>query len=64
MRLLVGMSQVLLVLYQQDAASRWADLVLEALAVLARIFYIFLIYRAQGDERCFMFKAITKPLGG
>ncbi|CAK8989234.1 Uncharacterized protein SCF082_LOCUS1723, partial [Durusdinium trenchii] len=57
-QLLVGLSQVIII-YLNGQNTADPGLVLEALAVVARIAFIILICKSAPDERCFMFKVIT-----
>ena len=58
-QLVVGVSQVVVVIYEKETRL-WANLSLEVFAVLSGLIFMCLIYRAEQDERCFMFKVITK----
>ena len=58
-QLVVGVSQIVVVIYEKET-TLWANLSLEVIAVLSGITFISLIHRAEQDERCFMFKVITK----
>lgn len=62
-QLVVGFSQVVILIMNGAHHSNWASVILEGIAVVARLVFMWLLCRRPADEICFMLKVLTKLVG-